>query len=502
MPKIPRIYQKNFYTFNLLNKIENNDGNFSHKVCLRSKLKNGESKSFWYAKYIGENRNEAILETLAQEFYRLILAQQPKTRRAVSKTETGTYEYHVLSKEISYFDEHFFLFPKNNKLILDNSITGLAATQVLALWLNEIDFKAGNVGVDEDGKVIKIDGGLSFIKLNPRFKDLYEGKNLDITLADLEALPNLVNYEACNWLNQVQWNLEKRRATKKEPTELDKKINQSPDFKNELYQTILRIISLPNKLIQFFIQSYIANPKDVTKFSNFIIVRKQQLAVAAEQIPAFNKYRQSNQAREEIIDFLKYLRTFKTMRKFFLLSEFEDEYKMNVEGITFANVIKEYNSILNLAKELDKHYLNLSEIFNEEINFDLLVTENFILDPNREKIISDILSLKKIISEYLVAPTLFKKNVLYNTLADVVENLKEDFVVENLITSTLIESINKVLSVHDSSKKIKNSTQTLPSMGIFNKRLPHIPRLITDVQSAMAWNEFSNYHKKGGANPT
>ncbi len=477
MPKISKKTHKDLYNFSLLNKLENHGG-FSHDVFLTEKIKNGHRKSLWYTKNLGGNRNEAILETLAQEFYRLILPQQPKTRRTISKTKTGTFEYHVLSKEIPNLDDRFFLFLKNNQLILDGRIIGLPATQVIALLLNEVDFKAGNVGVDEDGQVIKIDGGLSFVKLNPAFKYLYEGKNLDITQTDLEALPNLVNYEACNWLQQIQWSLKKKRAIKKEPTELDKKINQSPHFKKELYQTILRIISLPDELIEFFTQSYIANGDDVKRFSGFIIARKLQLALAAEQIPAFNKYRQSNQAREEIVNFLKYLRNFKTMRKSFLLSEFEDRYKINIEAIIFANVIKEYNSILNFATELDKHYLNLSEIFNGEINFDLLVTENFILDPNREKITSDIVSLKEIISEYLASPTLFKKIILYNTLADVVENIKEDFVVENSIISALIELINKVLSVDDSSKKIKKPISTprknkpippLPSMGFFNK---------------------------------
>ncbi|WP_342146959.1 hypothetical protein [Rickettsiella endosymbiont of Aleochara curtula] len=458
MPKTVKKPYKNLNNFEYLKTLNNNNNNFSHQVYFLKKFKNGTSKSQWYAKFLGENKKEVILETLAQEFYRLILSQQPKTRWVCMPGNEAAIkqssEYYVISKEISDFDEHFFLFPKKNKLILDNSITGLAATQVLALWLNEIDFKAGNVGVDGDGKVIKIDGGLSLIKLNPKFNNLHEGKNLDITKADLKTLPNLVNYEACNWLNQIHWNLNERRAIKKEPTKLDKKIKKSTYYKNELYQTILRIISMPDELIQFFIQSYIANPSDITKFSNFIIVRKQQLALAAEQISAFNKYRQSNPAREEIIDFLKYLRTFKTMRKFFLLTEFENQYKINIEGIILRNMTQEF-TLKNFAKELDTYHQNLNQAIHEEINFDLLVTENFILDPNREAIISDLSILKEFISDYLTLPTIFKKRALVNLLTDFVENLKADLVMKekNFIVPDLIESINKVLFVNDSSKK-------------------------------------------------
>ena len=151
-------------------------------------------------------------------------------------------EYYVLSKEIPKFKE-FFLSKENYKKISNNTITGLATIQVLALWLNEIDFKSGNVGIEKDGHIIKIDGGLGLIKLNPKFKHLYEGKNLNITQVDLEALPNLQIYEACNWLHYIHWDLQKG-AIKEDPTLSDKKISRNSFFKQELYQTILRIISV------------------------------------------------------------------------------------------------------------------------------------------------------------------------------------------------------------------------------------------------------------------
>ncbi|HEY2567431.1 MAG TPA: hypothetical protein VGH95_07015 [Candidatus Aquirickettsiella sp.] len=332
--------QKNFNKFSFFKKIKKN-ANFTHAVNLKYKFKKGIPKSIWYTKPLGKNRSEAIFETLTQELYRLVYPPQPKTRRAVSM-KTGAPEYYVLSKEIPKFKE-FFLSKGNYRKILNNNITGLAATQVLALWLNEIDFKTGNVGIDQDGRVIKIDGGLSLIKLNPRFKHLYEGKNLNITQADLKALPNLVNYEACNWLHQIQWD-SNNGAIKKDPTSLDKAINQNASFKEELYQTILRITSLPDELILFFTQNYITNPYDITIVSEFIITRKEQLKEAAEQISAFAEYRQSAQAREDMLEFLKHLKTFKTMGKSYLISEFEDEYKINFEAALFG---KNFISLIN-----------------------------------------------------------------------------------------------------------------------------------------------------------
>jgi hypothetical protein len=400
---------------------------------LAEKWKNGKMQSQWYAKYLGEKRDETLAELLIQNAMRMVHSDQPKTRRMINITKNQRIKYSILSKEILFFNDKFFLKQENNESILNNSITGLAATQILALWLNEVDFKAGNVGVDERvKKVIKIDGGLSFIPLNADFSYLHQ-RNFKITKEDLEALPNLVNYEACNWLHHIQWN-EKGYALKMQPTELDKRINQSPHFKNELYRTILRVISLPDLLIQFFTQSYIANLADVTRFSNFIIARKQQLALAAEEIPAFNEYRQSNQARAEMLDFLNYLRTFKTMGKSFLLSEFDDIYKMNIEAAILGNAIKEYTPIKNFAIELD-HYL---ERLNFTIDFNTLEFNSDMLLPNREKIISEIRSLKEAISKFLTSPTIVENKDLHNKLSDVAKAIKGDPKIENSIISDLI----------------------------------------------------------------
>lgn len=469
MPNISKQFsQKNFDKFILFKKIKKN-ANFSHAVNLKYKFKKGIQKSIWYTKPLGGNRSEAILETLTQELYRLVYPPQPKTRRAVS-IETGAPEYYVLSKQIPKFKE-FFLSTDQYRKILNNSITGLAATQILALWLNEIDFKTGNVGIN-DGRVIKIDGGLSLIKLNPKFRHLYEGKNLDITQVDLETLPNLQTYEACNWLHHIQWDLQKG-AMKEDPTPLDKAINQSPYFKHELYRTILRIISLPDELIQFFTQNYITNPYDITIMSEFIIIRKEQLKKAAEQIPAFDEYRQSDQAREDMHDFLKYLKTFKTMGKFFLISEFEDKYKINIETTLLGNVIKEYTLIKSFDTELDDYLqrLNFSPaLYTEEFSKDILIFSQ------QGKLKQYIKSLKKIIIEYFIFPTILTKEVLYETLKQIRIDFEKENLLENSIISDFLSSINNVLPTNANLKQankpipksqIKNSIQASPSISTF-----------------------------------
>ena len=465
MPYNPKKYSQKNLNYFLYQKKLKKSTNSSHAVNLRYKRKNGIEKSIWYTKSLGENRFEAILETITQELYRLVYPPQPKTRRAIS-TETGTNEYYVLSKEIPKF-KGFFLSTENYTKILNNSITGLAATQVLvlALWLNEIDFKSGNVGIDKDGHIIKIDGSL--IKLNCKFKYLHEGKNLNITQVDLEALPNLQTYQACNWLHYIHWDLQKA-VIKEDPTLLDKAINQSPNFKQELYQTILRIISLPDELIQFFTKNYITNSCDITRVSKFIITRKEQLKKAAEQIQAFDEYRQSAQAREDMLDFLKYLKTFKTMGKFFLISKFEDKYKINFKATLFGNAIKEYSQIVKFV-----------------INFDDLtkkLSQKILLFSLQEKFKLYIKSLNKIINEYLIFPTILTKEALYETLKQIKIDFEKENLLENSIISDFLSTINNVLPANENLK------QALPSINIFfNRKYQQISAAYhqhsTDIQS-------------------
>ncbi len=387
----------------------------SHPVYLCKKKKNQKK---WYLKCLGENFTEALIETIAQEFFRLILPYHPKTRIALA---SGSRFCYVLSKEIDNFDPNFFLNPQNNERIINDEITGLAATQVLALLLNEIDFKPCNVGV-ADGKVIKIDGDYCFASLNRKIKYYIEGKNNHITKTDLEALPMLVDYEPSNWLNLIAWSEETKQAEKNLPTAADQIINQMPAFKHELYQTILRIILLPDELIRFFTKSYI--PDEVLDSSNRVrnnfailaetlITRKNQLAQVSYQIPAFNHYRLTNNAHEEILDYLQQLKEFKTLGSSNLLADFKNGSGINIEETIFKNSIKEYSLIKDFLKELNVHQKYCKELHS---------IRSALPEPVNLQGIAHVIELfeeiKPIFNQYLDSPTIIHLNALRETLDD------------------------------------------------------------------------------------
>ena len=457
--------------FKFLNEIEN-DGHFTHGLYKAIKKKQNPQPSQWFVKFVGDKRIEALAEVLTQEIMRLILPQQPKTRRMINITREQKIDYYILSKEIPEFDGKFFSSSSNNEFVLDGSVSGLAATQVLALWLNEVDFKAGNVGINQHGQVIKIDGGLSFITLNPNFKYLHD-KDYRITSNDLEALPNLTHYPACNWLHHIQWNPAKY-IEKKEPTALDKRINQNVAFKNEVYQTILRIISLPDELIRFFTHNYIANTADVTRFSNFMIERKQQLEDAANKISGFKKYRLSNQGQNEIFIFLNNLRNFKTMEKMDLLETFRCRYGINAEALTIENEIKYRLNVL--SSEL----ANFLECLSLEIGTDN--PDRNIASCSSKEISFHINYLKNSTNDYLISSSDSEKHDFFYDLAIVLKKLEtyiENFAVNEPIVLNLIKSIQKIVEYKDQLIKIlkkpipaPRNTKKIPSFtsSFFNKK--------------------------------
>lgn len=449
-------------------KIVHNNGLFSHGVYLAEKWKMGKEKSQWYAKYLGERRDETLAEILTQELMRLILPEQPKTRRIID-VANRKIEYYVLSKEIPEFDDTFFLKEENNKFILNNNIIGLAATQVIALWLNEVDFKPGNVGIDPHKKtVVKIDGGMSLVTLNNGYNRLHN-RNFNITSVDLEALPNLVHYQACNWLHHIRWHKkdEKEYAVIKEPTELDKRINQNPFFKKELYRTILQIISLPDQLIQFFTQCYIANLNDVVRFSNFIIERKKQLELAAEQMFEFKKYRESKQSQQEISDFSKRVATFRPQEKLNLCSAFKKKHHIDIE-----TTIIEYLPIKKFITELDNYLTKLNSIDSNRLSIDYKNTNE------------NIDSLKENAKIFLNSPTIIQKKELINSLMAFINFNKNKVIVPNSITSSLTESIYNLLSIIDNMGKSDALTPSpqpnftpLPSIGFFKAVYPNLSKM-------------------------
>ncbi len=432
MPKF-----KNVVNFLDLWQLEGVSNYFPYDIHLFQKIKN---QTNWHLKYIEEDLTPALTEMIAQEFFRLIFPYHPKTRIA---TGEDTKKYYVLSKEIPNFNANFFLEPENKKRIIEGKISGLAAAQILALLVNEIDFKPCNIGI-AGKKLIKIDSDLCFASANNNLNPLLEEKNTPITQADIEALPALVHYEASNWLN-LSDSIEKRGVKIFSAQEIQA-INQLPNFKRELYQTILRIILLPDELIHFFAQSYIPDELSdenqnfildkLTVLGNTLIARKKQLAQAANQIPAFNVYRFSNEAHEEILIYSQQLKKFKPISSSILLDDFKEKFNFSIEETIFEKQIKAYSPIKQFFQEF--------RLYQTCLNDPLSVESLLLLYPeNRERIIQYLEEVKPIFNRYLNLPKMAYFGELDRTLGKIKETL--NFLSSNCLLIAQIDTLLRQL---------------------------------------------------------
>lgn len=131
-------------------------------------------------------------ELLAQEFFRLIIPHQPETFLAKDEPHNT---YYVYSKEA----EGYHALPEGEKSSFENgTITGFGQAILVSVFLQEVDLKNGNIGVDKDNRVIKIDGDqclASILGVNNKY---------DITPKVIAELPSPHDFYATNWLDMIR----------------------------------------------------------------------------------------------------------------------------------------------------------------------------------------------------------------------------------------------------------------------------------------------------------
>lgn len=368
---------KKLENFHYSRPINSNLESFSHKIAIYEKKR---TNSFWYMKYLGKKINSAISEVIAQELFRLILPDHPKTRCVEEISPDNCVHYYVASKEIKNINPFYFVDVHENYYqdITSGKVNGLGAVQVISLWLNEIDFKAGNVVVNKEGNVIKLDGGQCFASIIKHIP-FYGERMFDITSSDLESLPALTDYSPYHWLDFITHD--------QEETTHEKIINpysgllaiKNDGFKNEVNQAILRIILLPDEFIRYFVKNYVSKKNISDQLINNINERKQQLQESAFTIKCFRTYLSGLEAFEEIGKYISYLKTFKTMSKFFLFNELKNNHKIDIGKIVYKKfLIAKGTSVLNElsdsykkneVKDSDDIIKKLDCICEEHLNF-------------------------------------------------------------------------------------------------------------------------------------
>lgn len=225
---------------------------------------------------------DAYGEVVAQEFFRLIYTPQPKTRLYIDLKDKKIPLY-VASKEIVNF---YSLDDANesDKQILENLSTGkwkgLGIIHVLSLFLEENDLKYGNIGIDKNNNLIKIDGDHCFADIERSIKS----KRCFFNKDDICNLPFLRNYRPHNWFGVID-----EKIASDTPL-FHTSFSEIPHYRQEIHETIFKILLIPHQFIRDFVSCYVYDEQKAKCLSNELINRTFLLYDAIRNNSSFKAF--------------------------------------------------------------------------------------------------------------------------------------------------------------------------------------------------------------------
>jgi hypothetical protein len=291
-------------------------------------------------------------ELVGQEFLRLLLQSQPKTRFITNANEDTTY---ILSKAVKGFR------PLSDKALVNAlkdyyktdryNIALLAELLIFAVLLNEIDLKLGNLGTDYRNFTVKIDGDWLFAELrlllSEKGRDRLKQVNFNIPDDILDRLPFPGTYEAWNWLDIIEEN--KFNVTSRV---VDANMKNIPKYREGSNKALLKISIIPDELVYSFVKTYYEMArgfiddalldKHMQLTYNFIKTRKNTFTGLALNNHSFQKFIQRD-VTLYVNGYADYVMKFKTTKKNILpvdnikgkmldqLNELKERTKLTVE---------------------------------------------------------------------------------------------------------------------------------------------------------------------------
>ncbi len=329
---------------------------FSHSLF---KVIKGENE--WYGKK-RDTDVEAFVETIAQELMRFYESEShyPKTRDVKADNEVHD-KFNLLSKDVIVFTPLSHL--NNNetrKKIKSGEYKGLGKLLVLSLFLNEVDLKLDNIGIDKDNYIVNIDGNLKFASL--LFPEQFPVIRSKITGEDLDSLPFVEDYDPSNWLDFIMWDDKHKSSITNYDSELaDEDLIDLKSFRREVNQTILDILITPPELWETFVMSY---KNEVDKLPvrtiamdliNTLGDRQEQLREAALKSKKFIQYLHSEAADEDAKQFRKNARQFIPKGKNYLLESHIKRYPNAEESMCKRFEALQLTSLFEDASAFDSY---------------------------------------------------------------------------------------------------------------------------------------------------
>lgn len=310
---------------------------FSHDVRRGVLLNNPKT---WICKQINKPKI-AELEVLAQEFFRVIIPDQPETRLAVDPT---TNQHYVLSEEVQGYRN----LPRNEaKKFNDGTYTGLGQVMLISMFIQEIDLKNGNLGLDANKKVKKIDGDWSFAGAAGRpFND----KEFELTPDGIANLPYPTGYYAFNWLDLINENEKKPNSSI-----VNQELCNSPQFRAEVNEAMFKICLLPDSFIELFVTSQISGISGERQtYIELIKARRDELKQSALQNNSFVEYLKTDTAKIDARDLFEQMKSIQSCNRNIVPVDKQQlvRYYFSKTLIAMRNFETEEAKLLSQAKQL------------------------------------------------------------------------------------------------------------------------------------------------------
>lgn len=268
-------------------------GKFTHNI---SKGKLPGSSRVWFSKEM-EDPKTAYLEVLAQEFFRLIIPGQPETRIA---RDEKLNTYYILSEEVPGLTD----LPVNQQAKFNNgTYSGLGRIVLTAVFVHEVDLKNGNIGLNSNNEVIKIDGDWSFVSIRDPKKCTVEQSKITPEL--LANLPYIPNFYAYHWLD-----IKREEISNINSKMVSHSLTNQSHFRREINQAMFRILLLPDSYIEKFVDAYIPVGSNADRFIRFLKERREELQLSALQNESFKTYLKSSEARKDAQAHFEHLKAF------------------------------------------------------------------------------------------------------------------------------------------------------------------------------------------------
>lgn len=310
-----------------------NNAQGNHRIR-RGKLAGNEH--LWYCKDM-ESRDVAYEEILAQEFFRLILPRQPQTYLAV---DPDTKVFYILSQQIPNFTP---LPHGRQDDFRKGFFKGLGQVSFLAHFIQEIDFKNGNVGCDNEGNVFKVDGDCCFVE----FDRNVDRKDFLITKNSIKQLPAPNGFYAYNWLDYIQ-----AEQSNQQSKILPADIAEYAFIRQEIHQAMLSVALIPPQFLSDLVDSYF--PYGEQRYLNLLLDRQQQLIAHLQQNKPFQLFLQSAKAQQVIMDIKQQMLSMLAQGSMWIATE---ETAKNIDELTLHQ--------LQLCANKEQNRSNIDSLTNQ-----------------------------------------------------------------------------------------------------------------------------------------